>query len=284
MRLKGDPGRIGVATGKTREYGRVCRRQVQFPEACQYVPEDQLEAVGDSGDDPIDLLQRRRLGDAFDLRRTITHAVTPQRQMSSSMPAALRLWQQDGTVDTQESGEDPYETERPVSAAQGAMYEPLRRELAKHARELGDLQALWSNDTKYQYFRDQLQSLFGQDDGGKVIVFPYFRATLDYLRERLGDDRIRTFVLHGGTPNKDEVLRKFRSSPEVDVLLSSESRKRRHRPSIRKARHLLSAHPQDRLDGRPTHHVDHLVNGPLALLKQLDQRDQQLSVLRQPVR
>ena len=74
VRLKGDPGRIGVVTGKTHEYGRVCRRQVQFPEACQYVPEDQLEAVGDSGDDPIDLLQRSRLGDAFDLRRTITHA------------------------------------------------------------------------------------------------------------------------------------------------------------------------------------------------------------------
>ena len=149
-------------------------------------------------------------------------SVTPQRQMSSSMPAALRLWQQDGTVDAQESGEDPYEIEPPVSAAPGAMYGPLRLELAKHARELGDLQVLWSNDTKYRYLRDQLRSWFGRDGGGKVIVFSYFRATLDYLRERLGNDRIRTIVLHGGTPNKDEILREFRSSPEVDVLLSSE--------------------------------------------------------------
>ena len=149
-------------------------------------------------------------------------SVMPQRQMSSSMPAALRLWQQGGTVNAQETGEDPDELERPVASATGAMDGSLRQELAKRARDLGDLEALWSNDTKYQHLRDQLQSLFGQDEHRKVIVFSYFRATLDYLRERLGDDRIRTVVLHGGTPNKDETIREFRSSPDADVLLSSE--------------------------------------------------------------
>ena len=47
-------------------------------------------------------------------------------------------------------------------------------------------------------------------------------------------------------------------------------------------RHLHRAHLQDRLDGRTAHDVDHLVDGPLALLEQLDHREQQLSVLRQP--
>ena len=55
-------------------------------------------------------------------------------------------------------------------------------------------------------------------------------------------------------------------------------------PLLLRPRHLLGAHPQDGLDGRPAHHVDHLVDGPLALLQQLYQRNQQLSVLRQPVR
>ena len=39
---------------------------------------------------------------------------------------------------------------------------------------------------------------------------------------------------------------------------------------------LLSAHPKDRLDGRPTHDVDHLVDGLLAPLQELDERQRSL--------
>ena len=74
VRLKGDADSVGVVTSKTRQYGRVRRIQVQFPRHCQYVPDDQLERVSDSGDDPVDLFRRGRLGDALALRRTITHA------------------------------------------------------------------------------------------------------------------------------------------------------------------------------------------------------------------
>ena len=47
---------------------------------------------------------------------------------------------------------------------------------------------------------------------------------------------------------------------------------------------LLSAHPKDRLDGRPTHDVDHLVDGLLAPLQELDERQQELTVLREKLR
>ena len=47
-------------------------------------------------------------------------------------------------------------------------------------------------------------------------------------------------------------------------------------------RHGLGTHLQHRLDGRSAHHVDQLVDGPLTLLQQLDHREQQLPVLRQP--
>ena len=73
VRLKHDPGRIGVITGKTQKYGTV-RWQISFPEGMHYVPYDQLEVVKQGGDDPIDLLQHGRFGDELDLRRTITHA------------------------------------------------------------------------------------------------------------------------------------------------------------------------------------------------------------------
>ncbi len=74
VRLKHDPGRIGVVTDRQRSRGAVCFRQVRFPEGTQYVPVDQLEAIASEGDDPIDLLVRGRLGDAADLRRAVTHA------------------------------------------------------------------------------------------------------------------------------------------------------------------------------------------------------------------
>ena len=75
VRLKHDAGRVGTVTGRTRQPSAgVLRWQVRFPGLTQFVPEDQLEATGDSGDDPLDLLRRGRLGDSGDLRRAVTHA------------------------------------------------------------------------------------------------------------------------------------------------------------------------------------------------------------------
>ena len=133
--------------------------------------------------------------------------VTPQRQMSSSMPAALRFWLQGGTVDE----EDPDEEER-----------PLRSELVTRARELGNFQELYRNDSKYEKLRQSLQSLLDEDRNEKVVVFSYFRATLQYLYERLEHDGIRGIVLHGGTADKDGTLLEFRDSRDHSVLLSSE--------------------------------------------------------------
>ena len=133
--------------------------------------------------------------------------VTPQRQMSSSMPAALEAWSRGETVD----GEDPDEDER-----------PLRTQLFKDAKELGDFAELQRNDSKYNKLHTNLQSLLDQDRGEKVVVFSYFRATLRYLSERLKRDGIRSMVLHGGTVDKDGTVEEFCTSRDHRVLLSSE--------------------------------------------------------------
>ena len=137
--------------------------------------------------------------------------VNPQRQMSSSMPAALRFWQQGEVAEKDEIGEDP-----------DGYDQPIRAELKKRARELGNLDNLWRNDSKYKTLRSRLQSLFGKDRHEKVVVFSYFRATLQYLRERLEEDGIRTIMLHGGMPNKDAIITEFQKSRDDNVLLSSE--------------------------------------------------------------
>ena len=74
VRLKHDPGRVGVVTNRTRARGVIRRLQVRFADGAQYVPEDQLEGIGSEDDDALDLLKRGRLGDAADLRRAVTHA------------------------------------------------------------------------------------------------------------------------------------------------------------------------------------------------------------------
>ena len=137
--------------------------------------------------------------------------VNPQRQISSSMPAALRFWQQGEVAKKDELGEDP-----------DGYDQPIRAELKKRAWELGNLDNLWRNDSKYKTLRSRLQSLFGEDRHEKVVIFSYFRATLQYLSERLEEDGIHTIMLHGGMSDKDAIITEFRKSCDGNVLLSSE--------------------------------------------------------------
>ena len=126
------------------------------------------------------------------------------------MPAALRLWQQDGTAG-REALDDWADDER-----------PLRSALVAQAQELGDLDALWEGDSKYERFREVLFEWFEKEEGEKVIVFSTFLPTLDYLEERLREDGIRVMLLRGATKDKDRTVEEFRRSRQVHVLLSSE--------------------------------------------------------------
>lgn len=73
LRLKGDPGRVGVYTGKDQLRKGRTYVQVSFPDRMDYVPSDQLEPVPDGGEPAVDLLRRGRLARPVDLYRTLTH-------------------------------------------------------------------------------------------------------------------------------------------------------------------------------------------------------------------
>ena len=72
VRLKKDPGRIGVTTGKTRPLGKRLILQVQFPDRTEWQPEYELESVDNDNADVFQLLRKRRFGRADDLRRSLT--------------------------------------------------------------------------------------------------------------------------------------------------------------------------------------------------------------------
>lgn len=144
--------------------------------------------------------------------------VMPQRQMSSSMPAALREWQRRASPDPSTLYEDTGEMMEPDSEMG-----PLVSELSRRAYELGDLETLWQHDSKYRRLSALLTRYLGENPGEKVVLFAYFRPTLRYLQERLTAEGIDAVTLMGGSEiDKQEIIELFRSPEGPSVLLSSE--------------------------------------------------------------
>ena len=143
---------------------------------------------------------------------------TPQRQISSSMPAALREWQR-----------RQFELEQTMYEDSGAETEdageigPLVQRILENAGDLADLRDLWENDSKYRRFSTELRQYLKDHPKEKIVVFAYFRPTLNYLHERLSEEGISSVVLvGGGKVDKYEVMESFRKPGGPSVLLASE--------------------------------------------------------------
>ncbi len=73
VRLKSDPGRQGVLTGKHRKQAGVRKYQVAFPEGKTFQPDYELEVILDDESDWTSLLESGKFGRVRDLRRNLTH-------------------------------------------------------------------------------------------------------------------------------------------------------------------------------------------------------------------
>jgi hypothetical protein len=74
VRLKSDPGRIGVLTGRFRELGnKTLQYQIMFPEGSSYQPDYEIEVIDSESDDPFVLLEKGRFGRVSELRRNLSH-------------------------------------------------------------------------------------------------------------------------------------------------------------------------------------------------------------------
>ena len=138
---------------------------------------------------------------------------TPQRMMTSSMPAALKNWRDKVDVEIDES-EDALNEETNDKAVG-----PLIVYLRDATRSI-NIDDLIEQDFKY----DDLKEFLLQDkaSGEKKVIFSSFKPTLAYLKERLEDDGFNPVMIHGGVKNRYDELDKFKSDHDVDILLSSE--------------------------------------------------------------
>lgn len=144
--------------------------------------------------------------------------VMPQRQIASSMPAALHAWQ---------SRNDSLGGEAFESVDSNGDEEdepgPLVREIVSKAFELADLGRLEANDSKFARLKQIVTNYLKSYPDEKIVLFSYFRPTLSYLSRRLSAAGIDNIVLMGGLDqDKNAILKAFSAPDGPNVLLSSE--------------------------------------------------------------
>lgn len=76
-------------------------------------------------------------------------------------------------------------------------------------------------DSKYRELRRLLLEIIPDE---KIVIFAYYRRTLEYLSRRLSEDGVKVTTIHGGVPSEQRwvELDRFRDPLGPRVLLSSE--------------------------------------------------------------
>lgn len=145
-----------------------------------------------------------------------------QRELASSIPAAIRRWKEVAVSREMANEEDEFEDDSESERRAPSIPETALNLSAE------DLDRLEREDRKYAKFLEAIRSEIkrGREEGKneKIIVFSFFRQTLRYLSSRLLRDGVSSLVIMGGMSQeeKDRNLAKFRDDASINVLLSSE--------------------------------------------------------------
>jgi len=143
----------------------------------------------------------------------------PQRQMTSSMPAACRTWLKKAGYDEDFLFEGlAIDVETDIKQIDLG---PLTLELIKVAKEIGDYKSLYANDSKYLRLLECLHGYWATYPDKKIILFSFYRETLAYLYERLTKEGILAMIIQGGM-DKKQTLKTFKDSISIRILLASE--------------------------------------------------------------
>lgn len=151
--------------------------------------------------------------------------VLRQRQMASSIVAALSTWRGECFADGDQLEEmfiDDIGYEAFSEYWQQDTSDSSKGWLAMFSRQF-DLPRLEQCDSKYKKLKSFLTDTLASNPREKIVVFAYFRATLDYLERRLNADGIRAVSIMGGRGDEnDAAISSFRDKAGPSVLLSSE--------------------------------------------------------------
>src|SRR5262249_49881006 len=138
--------------------------------------------------------------------------IARQRQMASSMVAALQSWSEKGLLEEllwEDLGRSVVLDQANEVDADDIPLDDVFKEIglagAEGENEI-DLVALESVDGKYKALLGFLKDEIGKNPSEKFVVFAFFRGTLRYLERRLQKDGIRTALIMGGMGEMTETL------------------------------------------------------------------------------
>ncbi len=149
----------------------------------------------------------------------------PQRQLSSSMYAAAQAWSRGQFDDTDLISEDigsyaDLEEKLPSADECVSIIGTLIAENVLPKINIGELK---EHDSKYNELKKILKCFLYDNPNEKVILFTYFRGTIDYLVSRLQSDGVRCMSLKGGMrESKQEIIDRFENDKSIEVLVSTE--------------------------------------------------------------
>lgn len=147
-----------------------------------------------------------------------------QRELASCMPAAIKRWKERGEIlldGTKKPLFDEDEKEELEVSYEGNIRSNTVLSSYPNLTDV-DVKILEKHDSKFTRFLSVLKEKL--DSGEKVIIFSFFRGTLQYLERRLTENGIKTVLILGGMKSdiKQEKLKDFRQKEDCNVLLSSE--------------------------------------------------------------
>ena len=141
--------------------------------------------------------------------------IARQRQMTSSLPAALKHWNDHDVMEEMfyedlGFGEEDYELEID-SLSETEIPETLIEKFSK-------------NDSKYDKLLELISGILKENKGEKIIIFSYYRYSVTYLYERLSKDDFSCVKIMGSmtSDEKKDAVDHFENSPSCNILISTE--------------------------------------------------------------
>ena len=152
--------------------------------------------------------------------------IMPQRQVASCIQAMIErlgdiIKKKVVKAPSKDNGDiiDPLADDKSSWKLEGGEIYALQK-LKEHAVSIGN------TDTKFTKFLEALLELEKQDGDSKIMVFAFFKKTLEYLKRRLETTKYKGQValIHGDIKIKirQNIIKKFRQTNEIKILLASE--------------------------------------------------------------
>ena len=152
---------------------------------------------------------------------SVFRLIMRQRQMASCLPASLRTWRKQGIIDNLEKNlDDDYifddldpenDSLQNISGVSMPSFDEF------------DLDYLEKNDSKFLSILSKIKDIIKRNRKEKIIIFSFFRGTVEYVYQHLNENGIPSLYIIGGmrSDEKNSQIMNFRDK-DYNVLVSSE--------------------------------------------------------------